>query len=393
MMSNEGHVRMLAVGDVLVDRPDPTTAFAHAKRLLAESDILFGNCEAVYTSREERAPSCYASAVVEDETLPKGLADAGFSVMSCANNHSVDAGHAGLLDTIGALDALGIAVCGAGRNIAGARRPAIVQRRGTTFAFLAYSSVFPAGYEARPGVPGIAPMRTYAPSEASVGSSDTLVNGGPWDLPDIQDLALLEQDVKSVRERADIVVVSLHWGEPGHRSSVSYAQRHIAHAAIDYGADIILGHHPPLLRGVEMFRGKPIFYGLGQFVFDLRNLNQRVTPGVLELQRAIYGEYAMGPRDGWPLRPFPEEARMTIAACIEVSEGEILNVAIAPCLFQPDGSVVPHDPSSAPGRMVVKHMEAITKEAGLNTIYTPTEEELQPGQHLVTVRQRMTTPE
>ncbi len=120
------------------------------------ADIVFGNCEGVYSDRPARSPSHkhFMGAPRERGAM---LGDVGFDVMTCANNHMVDGGYAGLEDTLELLREQGIAVTGAGADITEATRPAIVERDGLRVAFLGFCSVYPVGYEARADRPGIAP--------------------------------------------------------------------------------------------------------------------------------------------------------------------------------------------------------------------------------------------
>jgi Bacterial capsule synthesis protein PGA_cap len=152
--------RILLVGDVLVDRDEPAEAFAHIRGMLAGGDVLFGNCEGAYATTVAIPPHVGAAIIVDPSNLA-GVASAGFTVMSCANNQIVDGGHAAMLETAGHLRAAGIAPAGIGANLAQARAPAIVEARGLRIAVLAAASVFPHGYEAREDWPGLAPVRGY----------------------------------------------------------------------------------------------------------------------------------------------------------------------------------------------------------------------------------------
>ncbi|HEY7729634.1 MAG TPA: CapA family protein, partial [Gaiellaceae bacterium] len=151
-------VSVLAVGDVFPDVPDARAAFAPLRDLFASADVVFGNCEGVYSDRPQRSPSHkhFMGAPRERGAL---LGEVGFDVMTCANNHIVDGGYVGLRDTLDLLREQGIATTGAGMDLAEATRPAIVERNGLTIAFLGFCSVYPVGYEARPSRPGLAPLR------------------------------------------------------------------------------------------------------------------------------------------------------------------------------------------------------------------------------------------
>ncbi len=176
-----------------------------------------------------------------DPRLAAGLADAGVDVVNMANNHAVDQGQAALLDSIRRVEAAGVKVVGVGRNASAARQPAIVQAsNGATIGFLGWTDIIWPGYAAGSG-PGVATART--------------------------DMSLVTQAIRRLKQHVDYVVVCFHWG-------IEYTDMPIAdqvaeaHAAIDAGADLVIGHHPHVLQGVQLYKGHFIIYSLGDLVFD-----------------------------------------------------------------------------------------------------------------------------
>lgn len=332
------------VGDVLVNRAQPGEAFSAVREVLAAPELLFGNLECVYTDHPLPVPGTSFAASAPAHNL-QGIIDAGFSVLSLANNHVLDAGYAAMLDTRARLKAAGVATCGAGDNLADARAPAIIEADGISVAFLAYASVFPAGYEARSDMPGLAPMRGYDSWRAPhprVHLPGTL----PITIttPDPIDLARLEEDIDGAKQRAALVVTSFHWGDHTRPYHLTDHERRIAHHAIDRGADLVVGHHHHALRGIEWYRGKPIFYGLGHFVFDLpvefdqasfRSRQAEFAPHWAETP------YSLGPREGWPLLPMHEDTRMTALAWARIDGAAITAIGLLPCRLTPDGCVHP----------------------------------------------------
>jgi hypothetical protein len=207
---------------------------------------------------------------------------------------------------VAAAEARGIKIVGAGENLAAARKPAIVEAGGTNVGFLAYCSVLPRGYDATPARAGVAPLRArtfYEQVDWQAGTPPRVVT-----MANAADLAALEDDVRRLREQADVVVVSMHWGihfEPG---TIADYQYEAAHAAIDAGADVILGHHGHVIKGVEFYRGKPVFYSLGN---------------VTLLPRGDAGE---------PLTEGGQvDAQLTMIAKITVEGGTVSRVALIPC--------------------------------------------------------------
>ena len=304
-------VSLLAVGDVALRVTDPGAQLAGIAPVLRAADIAFGQLETPLTNDGTRQlfPGFRGASgnVPRDAGATAGaLADAGFTVMSFAGNHTMDRSASAMLATVAAAGAHGIGIAGAGENLAAAREPVIVEKRGTRVGFLAYCSVLPRGYDATPARAGVAPLRArtfYEQVDWQAGTPPRIVT-----LASAADLAALEDDVRRLRERVDVVVVSMHWGihfEPG---TIADYQYEAAHAAIDAGADVILGHHGHVIKGIEYYRGKPVFYSLGN---------------VTLLPRGDKGE------------PLTEggrvDAQLTMIAKLTITGGVISRVAVLPC--------------------------------------------------------------
>jgi poly-gamma-glutamate capsule biosynthesis protein CapA/YwtB (metallophosphatase superfamily) len=168
-----------------------------------------------------------------------GLADAGIDWVSLANNHIGDAGRAGIVSTQGNLDDYGIKHAGAGRNTADAHRASLIEAGGVTVGILGYDTIA-SYYHSGTSTPGSAKMTR----------------------------AFLKKDIAAARKAgADLVIVFPHWGVE-YRAKPTAGQRNLAHLAIDAGADLVIGNHPHWVGGMELYKGKPIWYALGNFVFD-----------------------------------------------------------------------------------------------------------------------------
>jgi poly-gamma-glutamate synthesis protein (capsule biosynthesis protein) len=364
-----------AVGDVFVNRPNPQHAFRHGAPVLRSIDLVFGNCEGAYTDAPHYAPSA-GWRVVSGTANARGLREAGFHVMACANNHSVDAGHEGLAQTLAVLRDQGIHTIGAGCDAAEAYRPAIVEQAGLKIGFLAYSSVYQAGYAARPGLPGIAAMRIH--SHYYIPDWDAYGRVEPGAVPQIrtfaypEDVSALQTAIANARQSCDVVVASFHWGTARVPAVLTDYEITLGRAAIDFGADIVLGHHHHFLRGIELYRGRPIFYGLGHFVFDLPGLEQALSPHDLAKLHAM-GEYAIYPRAGFPLSPFHPDARMTMIAVAQFEGAALSAAGFIPCLINLENHAVPLPLDSGDGGRVLQYMREITAAAGLSTQYVPGE--------------------
>jgi poly-gamma-glutamate synthesis protein (capsule biosynthesis protein) len=290
--------------------------------------------------------------------------EAGFNVMSLANNHIGDGGHSAMLETRDRLRSQGIATCGAGRNLPEARAPAIVEREGVKIGFLAYSSTFPHGYEARAAMPGLAPLRAYNHFHEQSEYYSPGYLPRIETIPDPEDHRNLESDIAALRKTADLVVLSFHWGDHLRPFALTDHERRTARFCIDRGADLVIGHHHHALRGVEWYGGKPIFYGLGHLVFDLHVV-------LTEEVKAFIGEvdpesYALAPREGWPLLPLHPDTRITMLGWAQLREASIRNVGFVPCRLRPDGRVAAVDPDSVEGKEVVEYVSRCNTSQRLN---------------------------
>lgn len=253
-------VTISAVGDVslarqLNDRMAVAGAFYPYERIapLLAGDILVGNLEGALTERGAPWPKGY-----NFRTPPRfapGLAQAGFDVVSLANNHTMDFGADGLLDTVAALRGAGVRYAGAGPDAASARAPVVVDVRGIRVAFLAYvqtpteSGGFAIdAWAAAPGAPGVA-----LPGDT------------------------MEQEIASAREQADFVIVLVHAGSE-YVTRPDATQRTIAERALNAGATAYIGAHAHVPQPVEQRGGQLIAWGLGNFIFDLDDVDLANIP-------------------------------------------------------------------------------------------------------------------
>jgi len=350
-------------GDVLVDRDDPHEVFSEIRDLLRAPDLLFGNLESPYSDTPENAVTAQLVLCPRLHNLD-AFARAGFHVMSLANNHIVDAGHAALVETQRQLTSRGIATCGAGENLEAARRPAVLEREGMKVGFLAFASTFPHGYEARSTVPGLAPLRAHnhfydVPECFAPGYLPRIET-----LPDPTDHRNMESDMQALRKSVDLLVMSFHWGDHLRPFVLTDHEKRTARLCIDQGADLVLGHHHHLLRGVEWYKGKPIFYGLGHLVFDFR------LPLTDELkayfEAADPDSYCIFPREGWPLLPLHPETRMTLLGWAQAENNTITEVGFIPCRLRPDGRVTAVHPDSIEGKEIVGYVNRCNESQKLN---------------------------
>lgn len=256
---------LVAVGDVMLgswvvdilDSAGSDYPFAATKHILQPAAIAIANLEAPFTARGTQVENKeYTFRVPPQHAV--GLQASGFDILHLANNHILDFGPEGLFDTIATLDSLSLLHVGAGENIAAAYAPAILEREAggekLRFGFLGFSLTHPEDYYAGKNKPGTAfPFWQHY-------------------------LAALD----ALAPQVDIMVVSFHWGAEKMVKPKPY-QIDMAHAAIEHGAAIVLGHHPHVLQGVELYRPRPgarqglIAYSLGNFAFGSYSPSSRTS--------------------------------------------------------------------------------------------------------------------
>ncbi|HWR97506.1 MAG TPA: CapA family protein [Candidatus Methanoperedens sp.] len=245
-------VRFSAVGDVAFGDHPLCVGFGVRSRLGADrvaspfvgvmgqfrrADLLFGNLECTLSVTGLNAHDYRSVQMRGCPALLEQLKDAGFTVLNVANNHSLQHGEQPFRETCAMLESRGIRVCGVRAVQSSGSEPVYVETKGLRVAFL--------GYSLRP--------RQYF-------SREPLYAEGS--------LRSIADEVARIRQSADTVVVSLHWGEEFVRRP-SPEEIHIAREIVDAGADLVLGHHPHIVRAIEEYHGSYIAYSLGNFVCDM----------------------------------------------------------------------------------------------------------------------------
>ena len=237
---------LLFVGDIMLSRKvgekitafhDPRFPFLKIRDLIHSADLAFGNFENPISSRGEKQGSIYSFRA--HPSVVAGLTFAGFDVLSIANNHILDYGRDALEDTVTLLESNEIRAVGAGGDSGVANEPVIKVIGGTRIAFLAYTTLYTKSLEEREFSPGISHF----------------------------EIESAKKNIQDLRTRADIIIVSFHWGEE-YKTRSNTTQQKLAHTLIDAGADMIVGHHPHVAQEIERYKHGWILYSLGNFVFD-----------------------------------------------------------------------------------------------------------------------------
>lgn len=240
------------VGDILAARAIELTMrkqgydypLAKIAEKLGDADITFANLETPLVGTSETGKTTPGGTTVfrGDIAFADALQRAGIDIVSLANNHMKDQGQKGLMSTLETLDTVGLKHVGAGENLQEARKLAVIDVQGVKIGYLAYNDA------------DVVPI-SYHATEVQSGTN-------------IMDIQRLQEDIVSARPLVDMLVISMHSGTEYITTHPNGRQTQFGRAAIDAGADVVIGHHPHVLQPLEIYKGKYIFYSLGNFVFD-----------------------------------------------------------------------------------------------------------------------------
>lgn len=271
----ETRVTFLAVGDIMLSRGvarrmavtgDPLIPFKQLEALLKSTDFNFGNLESPISGKD----GVFGRGLVFNAHTRDiaGLVEYNFKVLNLANNHAFDQRLAGLQSTQRYLEDRGITHLGVGDNLEEAWKPKIITINGLKIGFIgaSYASVNDGG----------ATRNNYVAR--------------------IEDLDRLKKAVNQLKSESDFIIATMHAGteyvaKPDRQRPLDKTQIDFARAAIDYGADLVIGAHPHWIQNMEVYSGKPIFYSLGNFIFDQ---HAPLTKEGLTLKITLHGEKVTG---------------------------------------------------------------------------------------------------
>jgi len=254
---SNGEIVIIAAGDIMLsgssipvlEKKGYDFAFSDESlaKLIKTADISVANLE--YPITKKGKPHKDKKFVFKGSVKSfRAIKDAGFDMLCLANNHIMDYGEKGLSSTLQVCRKYGMICTGAGENLSQACNTGIIERRGIRVALLSYSMTFPKEYWATDETPGTA-----------YGDKLTVV-----------------EDIALARQIADIVMVGFHWGAELMTEPKPY-QVEMAHLAVESGADIVMGHHPHVPQGIEIYKGRPVFYSLGNYAFGSYSKNSPVS--------------------------------------------------------------------------------------------------------------------
>ncbi|HHU05272.1 MAG TPA: CapA family protein [Clostridiales bacterium] len=381
-------ITLLAVGDNIPGMGEYNELYDHVAPLLNEADISFGQLETVlidekiedlypYVASQARMPCS------SDPGVAPKLKEAGFDIISFASNHALDYGRTHFLNTIDYLRKAGLEVVGGGENEEDARRFFVIERNGTKIAFLSYCSILPQDYWAQEARPGVNPARGHTLYEqVEHDQPGTPCRIHTW--AHKQDKANMVEDIKKARELADIVAVSMHWGIHFTQAEIAEYQVEYGREAIDAGADIVLGHHAHILKPIEVYKGKVIFYSLGNFAMTDPNRMERDKKTLRQDMRTSKKHQEMakirkGFGTGGAVKTFPEDCYYSMIAKIEIRDKKIERVSYLPVYIPDDFKpyvVKPQDPLF---KTIHDYMIMINEMVGIETKYTVDGDEIVIG--------------
>ncbi|MCO5990451.1 CapA family protein [Actinoallomurus spadix] len=352
-------VNILAVGDLILDEPDPGSFFDPSRALLHTGDLVIGHVEVPHSTTRTQT-STDVPAPPADPAALGALADAGFGAVTLAGNHICDAGPQGLRDTVDHARSAGLRTSGAGATLAEARTPAICAAGGRLVAILSYNCVGPRESWATSAKPGCAYIHILTHYELEGANP-----GGPprvYTFAEPDHLNWLATDIAAARENADIVLVSFHKGIVHTPGALAMYEGPLARAAIDAGADAVIGQHAHILRGIEMHRGRPIFHGLGNFVTVTRALtpadgDHPEREAWARKRKELFG---FTPDPGMPFYPFHPESRNAMIASMRFAEDGAITAGFIPCWIDERGRPTPRRRHDG-GQQIADYVESITR--------------------------------
>ncbi len=362
-------IAIAAVGDLMISDPVTNRSLPEAAALyhvLRDADVAFGNCEGSIASQGVLRGGFPQTAPLE---MLDDFKTSGFDLLSLANNHALDLGDAGLRQEIDEAKARGFTLAGAGRNLEEATKAGVMTTKGQRvglLSFLCVSEDFQ-----RPDV--TAEFRALA-SKAGVGiiaGTRVTVPGSPIPLmlPQAADMRIMTEAVRRARAEADVLLMSFHqhWDldvpptanrpQPAQTTpprtivpaqlgravnQVAEGRTLICRSAIDAGADVVIGHGPHVLNGIEVYNGKPILYSLGHFYMQLLRDGKALPRMQMSPTMARFVE------NGY----FLEEYRWSAVARIFVRRGVVTRMQILPAFMDVQRDGYPAFPSDADAQTI-----------------------------------------
>lgn len=348
---------LVFLGDLILDVPDPDHWIAGIAPVTRAADVAIGHLEVPHTTRGQELVGDVPAPGADPAHLA-ALVRAGIDMVSMAGNHIADRGAEGIADTNAELDRLGIAHCGADLTLGAALRPAIIERAGRRIALLSFNCVGPELAWATEDRAGCAYIAVRAADGGPSRPQADLIEADP------ASLAAMADAIVRARADADLLVVALHKGITHRPAELAPYERTVAHAAIDAGADVVVGHHAHIARGIEFHRGRPIFHGLGNGVV----VTHALSPAQDHPARGEWAErrkrmFGFEPDPAYSLAPFHPEAVNGMIGLFRITADDRVETGFMPIWFAPPGR--PEPVTGAKAREIARYIDDIGATAGL----------------------------
>ena len=322
-------------GDIVLDEPRPEYWLSGIAPALKDADLALGHLEVPHTRRGTELRGDVPAPGADPDHL-SALVEAGFHALTLAGNHMTDCGREGIIDTIKELHRLGIAYCGAGTDLNEARHPAVLNVKGKQITILSYNCVGPESGWATNTRAGSAFVRVDTADGGPIVPSALLEHAAP------ESLQAMQQDIAEAKRNAEgLLIVALHKGIVHTPARLAPYEQPISHAAIDAGADIVVGHHAHIVRGIEFYQGKPIFHGLGNGCVVTRALSpDQDHPARAEWAKKRKELFGFEPDPDYWLAPFHPQAVNAMLGCVRWYEDGRMETGFVPVYVEPPGRPV-----------------------------------------------------
>lgn len=340
-----GDIVLTALGDMIwtrnlthFDEPE----YRNLYRVLQQAEITYGNLEMSLNERPELQRGLYNYG--KDREFGWEIAKLGVNLVSLANNHAFDFGEDGFKDTLRILEQSGISYAGGGLSPPDARQPSQQQFGKTRFSLLSfYSSESAATGESGPAIATIRAPKVLLEGER--GKAEATV------APLERDVQAMEDAIRNAKARSEIVMVHyhLHWVSHSRAypipDTVPPHQHPVMHRAIDAGADVVFGNGPHVLRGIEIYNGKPIFYSLGNFIYQYKTADIPPIIWTRDQQQDIREEF------------------QTVVPRITVRDNDIARIELLPCELEMTGERTgcPRLATDARGAEIIERMQRLSE--------------------------------
>lgn len=358
-----GDIILTAVGDMIfnekisdLQEPDHRNLF----RILQEADIAYGNLEFSINDRPELQRPFYNFRA--DRAFAWEVANLGINLVSLANNHALDFGPEGLKECLKALDHSNISHAGAGSTLAAAHAPATlgVQSQKTDFSLLSYMRYWTAKYRSTdPAAPSLATIDPAVILVDRGGKTETVE--GPLE----SDVKTMEDDVVLAKRHTDLLMVSLHIHDVSHhraygiQDTTAPSEAIPFHRAIEAGADLVLGTGPHVLRGIEIYKGRPIFYSLSNFIYQYRTPQKIPVDLIHQRDEEIERPNNVSVWD----RRDSQQIMETVVARMTVNNGKLKKIQLIPVTIDDEGLQygVPRLASDKRGHEIIERVQKLSE--------------------------------